>query len=135
MAVFMTELLRYRTSKSSTNHISLKEYVKRMKEGQKDIYYHVNGSTARAAASPEARNLREEGFEVLYVVDWADATIIARLKEFKDKKLQRAVRHVPEIETPVKKTLWFDLAAGEKEEKKEERNDDDELREEMGGKE
>jgi len=35
----MAEFLRYHTSKSNEDQISLKEYVARMKEGQKDIYY------------------------------------------------------------------------------------------------
>jgi molecular chaperone HtpG len=35
----MAEFLRYNTSKSNEDLISLKEYVARMKEGQKDIYF------------------------------------------------------------------------------------------------
>jgi len=35
----MAELLRYHTSKSGDDQISLKEYISRMKDGQKEIYF------------------------------------------------------------------------------------------------
>jgi molecular chaperone HtpG len=43
----MAEFLRYNTSKSNEDLISLKEYVARMKEGQKDIYF-ITGESKQA---------------------------------------------------------------------------------------
>ena len=44
--------MRYHTSKSGEDMISLKEYVARLKEGQKDIYIITGDSRAAVAASP-----------------------------------------------------------------------------------
>jgi len=45
-------LLRFHTSKSGEDQISLKDYVARMKEGQKDIFYITGESRAQVAHSP-----------------------------------------------------------------------------------
>merc|ERR1712183_1256390 len=48
----IADLLRFHTSKSGEDQISLKEYIARMKEGQKSIYYITGESKASVAASP-----------------------------------------------------------------------------------
>merc|ERR1712188_350957 len=48
----IAELMRYHTSKSGDEQISLKEYVDRMKEGQNDIYYITGESIAAVSSSP-----------------------------------------------------------------------------------
>merc|ERR1712167_258678 len=63
----LAELLRYQTSKSGDEMISLKEYVDRMKEGQNDIYYITGESVARVSSSPFLESLRKKGLEVLYM--------------------------------------------------------------------
>merc|ERR1712190_134234 len=65
--------LRYHTSKSGEDMISLKEYVARMKEGQKDIYFITGESRAAVSASPFIEGLKKRGYEVLYLVDPIDA--------------------------------------------------------------
>merc|ERR1711927_137374 len=51
----VAELMRYHTSKSGDEQISLKEYVDRMKEGQNDIYYITGESIAAVSSSPFPR--------------------------------------------------------------------------------
>ena len=65
----MAELLRYHTSKSGDEQISLKEYVDRMKEGQNDIFYITGESIASVSSSPFLETLRKKGIEVLYMID------------------------------------------------------------------
>merc|ERR1711975_78917 len=68
----LSELMRYQTSKSGDELISLKEYVDRMKEGQQDIYYITGDSISSVAASPFIESLRKKGLEVLYMTDPID---------------------------------------------------------------
>ena len=84
----LSEFLRYHTSKSGEEMISLKEYVARMKEGQKDIYIMTGESRAAVAASPFVEALRKRDYEVLYMVDPIDEYVIQQLKDFDGHKLK-----------------------------------------------
>merc|ERR1712144_103282 len=88
----VAELLRYQTSKSGDESISLKEYVDRMKEGQNDIYYITGESVAQVSSSPFLENLRKKGLEVLYMVDPVDEYAVQQLKEFDGKKLKSVTK-------------------------------------------
>ena len=77
----LAELLRYHTSKSGDEQISLKEYVDRMKEGQNDIYYITGESIAAVSSSPFLETLRKKGIEVLYMIDPVDEYSVQQLKE------------------------------------------------------
>merc|ERR1712194_752207 len=96
--VKIAELLRYQTSKSGDESISLKEYVDRMKEGQNDIYYITGESIAQVSASPFLENLRKKGIEVLYMVDPIDEYGVQQLKEFDGKKLKSTTKEGLDID-------------------------------------
>merc|ERR1711912_16189 len=84
----LAELLRFQTSKSGDDIISLKEYIDRMKEGQSDIYYITGESVAGVSSSPFLENLRKKGLEVIYMVDPIDEYSVQQLKEFDGKKIE-----------------------------------------------
>merc|ERR1711965_243333 len=88
----IAELMRYQTSKSGDEQISLKEYVDRMKEGQNDIYYITGESIACVSSSPFLETLRKKGLEVLYMVDPVDEYSVQQLKEFDGKKLKSVTK-------------------------------------------
>jgi len=72
----VAELLRFHTSKSGEDQISFKEYVQRMKEGQKDIFYITGESRAAVQASPFLEALKKRGYEVLLLVDPIDEYMV-----------------------------------------------------------
>merc|ERR1712170_253586 len=94
----LSNFLRYHTSKSGEDMISLKEYVARMKEGQKDIYFITGESKAAVAASPFIEGLKKKGYEVLYLIDPIDEYVIQQLKDFDEKKLKNCSKEGLDIE-------------------------------------
>lgn len=94
----IAELLRFHTSKSGEDMISLKEYVARMKEGQKDIFFITGESKAAVANSPFIETLKKKGVEVIYMVDPIDEYVIQQLKEFDGKKLKNCTKEGLDLE-------------------------------------
>merc|ERR1712062_815392 len=90
--------LRYHTSKSGDDMISLKEYVARMKEGQKDIYFITGESRAAVSASPFIEGLKKKGLEVLYLIVPIDEYVIQQLKDFEEKKLKNCSKEGLDLE-------------------------------------
>jgi molecular chaperone HtpG len=83
----LAEFLRYFTSKSGESKSSLKDYVTRMKDGQKEIFYITGESKIAVEHSPFVEKLRKNGLEVIYMVDPIDEYCVAQLKEFDGHKL------------------------------------------------
>jgi len=94
----LANFLRYNTSKTGEDQISLKEYVARMKEGQKDIYFITGESLAAVSASPFIEGLKKKGLEVLYLIDPIDEYVIQQLKDFEEKKLKNCSKEGLDIE-------------------------------------
>ena len=88
----IADLLRFHTSKSGEDQISLKDYIQRMKEGQKDIYYITGESRAAVASSPFIEALKKKGLEVLYLVDPIDEYMVQQMKDYDDKKLKSVTK-------------------------------------------
>jgi molecular chaperone HtpG len=94
----LANFLRYHTSKSGDDMISLKEYVGRMKEGQKDIYFITGENKAAVSASPFIEGLKKKGYEVLYLIDPIDEYVIQQLKDFEEKKLRNCSKEGLDLE-------------------------------------
>merc|ERR1739838_750097 len=74
----LSELLRYHSSQSGDETTSLTEYLTRMKENQKSIYYITGESKDQVANSAFVERVRKRGFEVLYMTEPIDEYCVTK---------------------------------------------------------
>ena len=94
----LADLLRFHTSKSGDDLISFKEYIARMKEGQKEIYFITGENKAAVANSPFIEGLKKKGYEVIYMIDPIDEYVIQQLKDYDEKKLRNCTKEGLELD-------------------------------------
>ncbi|WP_366949844.1 molecular chaperone HtpG [Immundisolibacter sp.] len=85
-------LLRFSSTRQTEPAVSLADYVARMKDGQKAIYYLTADSVAAAAASPHLEALRARDVEVLLLGDRIDEWLVGSLPQFDGKPLQSVAK-------------------------------------------
>lgn len=86
----LMKLLRYETSKSSGQLISLKEYVDNMKEWQDEIYVLGGTSVEELEKSPFLETFRKKDLEVIYFTDAVDEYLVQQVRDFDGKKFVQA---------------------------------------------
>lgn len=86
----VAKLLRFASTHndSSEQTVSLEDYISRMKEGQKAIYYITADSYVAAKNSPHLELFNKKGIEVLLFSDRIDEWMLSYLTEFDGKQLQ-----------------------------------------------
>lgn len=82
----IAKLLRFETSKSEDGvRIGIDEYIKQLKENQKDIYYLAAPSRAIALSSPYFESLKKEDYSVLFCYEPYDELVLMQLISYKVK--------------------------------------------------
>ncbi|CAF0726610.1 unnamed protein product [Rotaria sp. Silwood1] len=102
----LASYLRYHSSTSGDELTSLKDYVSRMKENQKDIYYITGESRQVVEQSAFVERVRKRGIEIIYMTEPIDEYCVQQLKEFDGKKLVSVTKEgleLPEDEDEKKK--------------------------------
>ncbi len=90
----IAKLLRFSSTASDTNDqtVSLADYIGRMKDGQKAIYYVTADTPAAARSSPHLEVFRKKGVEVLLLADRVDEWMLSFLTEHEGKELVSIAR-------------------------------------------
>merc|ERR1719350_2597750 len=99
-------MLRYHSSSSGEEMTSLSDYVSRMKENQKSIYYITGESKEVVAQSAFVERLKKRGLEVIYMTEPIDEYVVQQMKEFDGKDLVSVTKEgleLPEDEEEKKK--------------------------------
>ncbi|MGG3510391.1 molecular chaperone HtpG [Paenibacillus lautus] len=117
----LQDLLLFTSSKEK-KLVSLDEYVSRMPEDQKYIYYASGDSIDRIEKLPQTEMVLDKGYEILYFTDDVDEFAIKMLMKYKEK----------EFKSVSSGDLGLDSEA-DKQENEAEENDNKELFEAMGG--
>jgi molecular chaperone HtpG len=117
----LAELLRYHTTKSGEELSSLKDYVTRMKEDQKTIYYITGDSKKKLESSPFIEEAKRRDYEVLFMTEPVDEYVMQQLKDFEDKKFVCLT----------KEGVKFDESEDEKKRKEEEKQSFEKLTKQM----
>jgi len=102
----LADLLRFHTSASGDEYCSLSEYVGRMKENQKQIYFITGETKEQVANSAFVERVKKRGFEVIYMTEPIDEYVIQQLKEYQGKQLVCVTKEgleLPEDEAEKKK--------------------------------
>lgn len=85
----IAKLLRFESSMTEKGEvISLADYIGRMKEDQKAIYYQVAPTRATIESGPYVESFKAKGFEVIYLYEAIDEYVVSSLREFESKPLQ-----------------------------------------------
>ncbi len=99
----ITPLLRFASTESDEQTVSLEEYVGRMKEDQDAIYYITAESHKAAKGSPHLEMFAKKGIEVLLMSDPVDEWLANSLPEFNEKPLKSVTKGDLELSDDEKK--------------------------------
>ncbi len=96
------DLIMFYSSKEQ-KLVTLEEYVDRMPEDQKYIYYACGESTARIDHLPQTELVKDKGYEILYFTDNVDEFAIRMLMSYKDKEFKSVSASDLDLDTPEEK--------------------------------
>lgn len=94
----LKDLLLFSSSKDK-ELITLKDYISRMKEEQKHIYYACGETIDKVDMLPQVESVKDKGYEVLYFTDYVDEFAIKMLDKYDDKEFKNVCDDSLELES------------------------------------
>ena len=101
-------------SSSEKKPVTLKEYVSRMRDEQKTIYYACGETTDKIDMLPQADSVKAKGFEILYCTDDVDEFAIQMLREYDGKSFTNICASTLDLDTEDEKKALDDENAAAK---------------------
>ncbi|MEA5026795.1 MAG: molecular chaperone HtpG [Erysipelotrichaceae bacterium] len=98
----LQDLLMFVSSKEE-KLVTLDEYVSRMPEDQKEIYYASGESAAKIAQLPQTEKVKDKGYEILYLTDEVDEFALQILMTYKEKKFKSISQGDLDLDTEAEK--------------------------------
>lgn len=98
----LQELLLFRSS-FGEGYVTLEEYVSRMKEEQKYIYFASGSSVARIESLPQTEMVKDKGYEILYFTDHVDEFTIQMMHDYEGKEFKSVSSDDLGLETEAEK--------------------------------
>jgi TNF receptor-associated protein 1 len=91
----IAKLLRFETNKTAEgSRVGIDEYIKQLKEGQKEVYYLAAPSRALALSSPYFESLQKEDYPVLFCYEPYDELVLMQLISYKGHSLVSVEKEV-----------------------------------------
>ena len=98
----LIDLLIFKSSKED-KYVTLKEYVERMKEDQKDIYYATGETIEAIKELPQLEKVLDKGYEVLYFTDNVDEFMANIIGNYSDKPFKSLLQGDLDLDTQEEK--------------------------------
>ncbi len=98
---FLQDLIIYETSHNS--YTTIADYVKRMKENQKVIYYAVGKNKEQISSLPQMDMLKELDYEVIYMTDDIDEFVVTTINDYNGVSFQSITKGDLDLATEEKK--------------------------------
>ena len=83
----LQDLIMFNSSKTK-DLITLKEYIKNMKDEQKEIYYACGETVDKIDLLPQVEMFKDKGYEILYLTDYVDEFTLQALREYDGKSFK-----------------------------------------------
>ena len=90
-------------SSNDKKYTTLKEYVERMKDGQKDIYYACGETVDKIENLPQVEAAKEKGYEILYCTEYVDEFALMTLRNYEEKEFKNVCSENANLETKEEK--------------------------------
>ena len=90
-------------SSNDKKYTTLKEYVSRMKEDQKDIYYACGETVDKIDLLPQVEAVKEKGYEILYCTEYVDEFALMTLRSYEEKEFKNVCSENANLETEEEK--------------------------------